>query len=169
MSTNQPTADTRNVVVTRTFDAPVGQVWRAWSEPELVIRWWGPTGFTSPMARIDFRESGTSLVCMRAPREFGGHDTYNTWTYRRIVPPERLEFVQHFADKDGTPLDPVALGLPPGVPAAVPHVITFRAVGDDRTEMTVTEYDYTSDQARDLSRTGMEQCLDKMAAALAEG
>ena len=77
--------------------------------------------------------------------------------------------VQHFADKDGTPLDPAAVGLPPGVPAAVPHVITFRAVGDDRTEMTVTEYGYTSDQARDLSKTGMEQCLDKMAAALAEG
>ena len=35
--------------------------------------------------------------------------------------------------------------------------------------MTVTEYGYTSDQARDLSKTGMEQCLDKMAAALAEG
>ena len=104
--------------MTRTYDAAVGQVWKAWSEPELVMRWWGPTGFTSPSARMDFRERGTSLVCMRAPRELGGHDTYNTWTYRRIVPLERLEFVQHFADKDGTPLDPAAVGLPPGVPGS---------------------------------------------------
>jgi uncharacterized protein YndB with AHSA1/START domain len=168
MTDDGPNAATRTVVVTRTFDAPVALVWKAWSAPELVMRWWGPAGFTSPMARIDFREGGTSLVCMRAPREAGGHDLYNTWTYQRIVPPRRLEFVQHFADKDGAPLDPAALGLPPGVPEAVRHVITFNPVAGNRTEMTVTEYGYTSDQAHDLSRAGMEQCLDKMAAIFAE-
>jgi hypothetical protein len=46
----------------------------------------------------------------------------------------------------------------------VPHVVLFEAAGDDTTEMTVTEYGYTTEEARDLSRSGMEQCLDKMAA-----
>ena len=70
------TSETYNVVVTRTFDAPVERVWQAWSEPQLVMQWWGPTGFTCPKADLDFREGGTSLVCMRAPQEYGGGEGF---------------------------------------------------------------------------------------------
>ena len=159
--------ETFEVVVTRELDAPVKEVWKAWSDPEYVMRWWGPTGFTSPSAEMDFRVGGESLVCMRAPAEYGGQDMYHTWTYTRIEPHERIEFVSSFADKDRTHLDPAAMGVPPGVPRDVPHVITFKSAGDARTEMTVTEYGYTTEQARDLSRAGMEQCLYKMAAIFA--
>ena len=85
-----PDNDTSNanrtfaVVVTRIFDAPVDEVWKAWSDPEYVMRWWGAAGFTSPSAEIDFRVGGVSLVCMRAPEEFTCQDTYNTWSYARI-------------------------------------------------------------------------------------
>lgn len=68
---------TRDLVVTRVFDAPVERAWKAWSDSEHVKRWWGPEGFTSPVARMDFREGGTSLVCMRSSE---GQDFYNTWT-----------------------------------------------------------------------------------------
>jgi uncharacterized protein YndB with AHSA1/START domain len=153
----------RNVVVTRVFDAPVEQVWKAWSDSEQVRRWWGPQGFTSPSANMDFREGRTSLVCMRAPGEYGGQDMYNTWTYRKIDPLQRIEFIMSFADKDATKLDPAEAGIPPGVPKEVRHVITFKPIGAAQTEMTVTEYGYTSDQAHDLSKGGLEQCLDKMA------
>ena len=87
--------------------------------------------------------------------------------YTRIDPHERIDFVSNFADEDGTHIDPAAMGLPPGVPYEVPHVITFETVGEGRTEMTVTEYGYTTEQDRDLSKAGMEQCLDKMAAIFA--
>ena len=46
-------AEKRDVVITRTFDAPVEQVWKAWTEPEFVMRWWGPTGFTSPSCKMN--------------------------------------------------------------------------------------------------------------------
>ncbi len=159
---------TFDVVVTRVFDAPVEEVWKAWSSPAYVTRWWGPTGFTSPSAEMDFRVGGASLVCMRAPAEYGGQDMYHTWTYTRIDPHERIEFVSNFADEDGTHIDPAAMGMPTGVPREVPHVIVFKAAGDNGTKMTVTEYGYTTEQARDLSRAGMEQCLDKMAAMFTE-
>jgi hypothetical protein len=58
-------------------------------------------------------------------------------------------------------------GLPADIPSAVRQVVIFEAVGDNSTEMTVTEYGYTSDQIVEMSRLGLEQCLDKMAAALA--
>jgi uncharacterized protein YndB with AHSA1/START domain len=103
---------------------------------------------------------------MRAPKEFGGFDMYNTWTYKKIVPHERLEFVLNFVDKDGNKLDPAKIGLPPGIPQDVPHVITLKTVGDKKTEMTIVESGYTTDQAVETSKAGMEECLDKMAQSL---
>lgn len=155
----------RDLVVTRRFDAPVARVWKAWIDPEQVMQWWGPTGFTSPRADMDVREGGTSLVAMRSP---DGHDMYNTWTYEAIVPDRRLEFVMHFADEQGNRLDPASLGLPPGVPDGVRHVVTFTAVDDSTTEMTLTEDGYTSAQALEMSKAGLEQTLDKLAATFAE-
>jgi uncharacterized protein YndB with AHSA1/START domain len=154
---------THNVVVTRVFHAPIEQVWEAWADPGYVRRWWGPEGFTSPLAEMDFREGGTSLVCMRAPQEYGGQDLYNTWTYSKIEPYKRIEFIHRFTDKDRTVLEPAQIGIPPGVPNEVRHVVTFEELGHDRTKMTVTEYGYASEQVRDFSKIGMEQCLDKMA------
>lgn len=153
---------THDLAVTRVLDAPVEEAWKAWTEPAYVMRWWGPTGFTSPLAELDVREGGTSLVCMRAPAEYGGQDMYNTWTYREVVPPERLEFALDFTDADRVLLADEA--IPPGVPRAVRHVVTLRPADGERTELTVREFGYGTAEARDISRAGLEQCLDKMVA-----
>jgi uncharacterized protein YndB with AHSA1/START domain len=161
------TAQKRTLVVTRDFDAPVALAWRAWTDSDLVKQWWGPTGFTGPVAKMDFRVGGKSVVCMRAPKEFGGRDMYNTWTYTRIVPQDTMEFVLHFSDADGNRIEPAALGLPPGMPAEVHHIITVAALGNGKTRMTISEDGYESDQIIELSKAGLEQCLDKMAASFA--
>jgi uncharacterized protein YndB with AHSA1/START domain len=154
--------DTFDVVSAREFAAPATQVWRAWSDPEYVTQWWGPAGFTSPSANLDFRIGGTSLVCMRAPAEFGGQDMYNTWTYRRIEPMNLIEFDFRFTDPTGASIPP-----PPGVPSeVVRHLVTFTSVAADRTSMTVIEFGYPDEQVRDQSKAGLEQCLEKMAALL---
>lgn len=158
--------DSFDVVVTRTFDAPRERVWRAWSEAEEVMTWWGPQGFTSPSCRMDFREGGTTLVCMRSDQ---GWELYNTWTYRSIEPLERIEFDQGFADAEGNALVPAELGLPPGIPDVVHHVVSLSAIDDYTTELTVHEHGYPDIQTMELSKAGMEQCLDKMAASLASG
>jgi len=150
---------TRDVVAGRVLDAAPEEAWRAWSEPDEVTRWWGPTGFTVPVADLDFREGGSSLLCMRAPAEYGGTDHWTTWTYRSITPYERIEFDLAFTGPDRSPATP-----PPGVPDRVPHVVTLVPVAGGRTEVTVTEHGYRTDEARDLSLAGLEQCLDKMAA-----
>ena len=153
----------RDLVVTRIVAGPVGQVWRAWTDPEQVRRWWGPTGFTCPLARMDVREGGTSLVAMRSPQ---GQDLYNTWTYRSIVPHQRLEFIQNFADQDGNKLAPASIGLPAEIPQDVHHLVTFTALDEHRTKLTVTEYGYGSDQILELSKAGLEQVLDKLTTSL---
>jgi uncharacterized protein YndB with AHSA1/START domain len=158
------TDDAIKVVATRSFNAPAADVWKAWSEPDYVKRWWGPNGFTAPVADLDFREGGTSLVCMSHP-DYG--DMYNTWQYTRIDPFHGIEFIQRFADEHGHSLDPQAQGVPPGVPPQVRHVVSFRTIngnGGTRTEMTVAEYGYTTAEAAQISEAGLIQCLDKMVA-----
>jgi hypothetical protein len=54
--------------------------------------------------------------------------------------------------------------IPPSVPRAVRHVVTLRPADSGRTELTVQEFGYGTVEARDVSRAGLEQCLDKMVA-----
>jgi hypothetical protein len=55
-------AETFDLSLTRTFNAPVERVWKAWSNGNDIMKWWGPRAFTAPVATLDFREDGTSLV-----------------------------------------------------------------------------------------------------------
>jgi uncharacterized protein YndB with AHSA1/START domain len=134
----------------------------------MVMQWWGPTGFTCPLAEMNFREGGISLVCMRAPKEFGGQDMYSTWTYTKIVPLREIEYLHHFADKKGKRVSPAAQGLPPEMPQEVRNLVVFKSVGVKKTKITVTEYDWPVGKMMEMSKMGMEQCLDKMAASFAQ-
>ena len=153
----------QNIVVTRVIEAPVEQVWQAWVEPELVKRWWGPDGFTAPVARMDFREGGVSLVCMSAP-QFGFPEQYSTWEYTRIVSQQEIEWIHNLAGPEGNKVDPAAAGMPPDFPEDVRSVVTFKDLGSGKTEMTVTEYGWEEGQMKEMSRQGLEQCMSKLAA-----
>jgi hypothetical protein len=104
---------------------------------------------------------------MRAPQEFGGQDMYSTWTYTKVVPQRQIDWIHHFADKDGNRVAPKTQGLPPEMPAAVRNSVLFKPVGDNKTEIVVTEHDWPVGQMMELSKQGMEQCLDKMTAIFA--
>jgi uncharacterized protein YndB with AHSA1/START domain len=135
------TTHSKNMVLTRVFDAPVEKAWQAWGDVDYVRQWWGPMGFTCPVAEMD-------------------------WTYTKIVPLERIEFYQLFSDANGKRIDPTSIGLPPEIPLEVPHIITFKSLGANQTEITVTEFGYSTDEIVEMSKMGMAQCLDKMAVSL---
>jgi uncharacterized protein YndB with AHSA1/START domain len=156
-------AQKHDLVITRIFDAPIASVWKAWSDPDLIKQWWGPQGFSAPVAEIDFREGGTSLVCMESS-EFGKH--FSTWRYQQIVPMERIDYVHNLADENGAAIDPASVGMPPDFPQDQRHLVTFTALSGNQTEISVTEYGWTAGQMMDMSKMGMEQCLDKMAVCL---
>lgn len=91
-------------------------------------------------------------------------DIYTTWTYTKILPHERFEYLLRFANEHRETLDPVAMGMPPGIPNQVRNVNTFRDLGNGKTEVTITESSYATEEAHDTSKAGLEECLDKMAA-----
>jgi uncharacterized protein YndB with AHSA1/START domain len=147
------------VEATRELDAPPAVAWRSWTDPVLLQRWWGPTGFTCPTADLDVRVGGTSLVSMSAP-DWGFPEMFSTWEYTRVDEPGRLEFVFRFTDQHGVPVPETA--RPPGVPAEVAHTITFEALPGGRTRMRVNEAGYSSAEPLEMSRQGLEQSLDKL-------
>ena len=159
------TLKTSDLVFTRVFNAPVETVWQAWSNPEYVQQWWGPNGFTCPSASIDFRVGGTSLLCMNAP-EYG--DLYNTFQYREIIPTKQIKFISNLADKDGKKIDPASIGMPADFPQELFYILSFEDLGNRKTKLTVIELDWPHGQMMEMSRMGMEQCLDKMAAIFAK-
>ena len=99
-ATSSPATTTEEgvLVIERVFDAPRELVWKAWTDPEQVMRWWGPKGYTSPAAEIDFRVGGKYLFAMRSPEFQEGRDLWSTGVYREIVPLERLVCTNSFAD-----------------------------------------------------------------------
>lgn len=155
----------KEMKLTRTINAPLKEVWNAWTESESVKKWWGPAGFTCPVAKMDVKEGGVSLVCMQAPEAAGGIKIYNTWTFTKVVEGERLEYTLQFTDEDGKALDPAQMGLE-GVPKEVPHVVTFEEK-DGKTEVTIVEKGYITDEAAETSKQGMVQCFDKLEAMFA--
>ena len=153
----------KQIEVTRTFNATVEMVWRLWTDPELVKRWWGPKNFTSPVAKIDFREGGKSLVSMKSPVEMGGQEYHSIWVYVKIIPLQRIEFIQSLSDENGIKTDPTKVGMPADFPIDILTIVTFKVVRDTQTEMTVTEYaDFGS--ISNFAQIGLEQSCDKMIA-----
>jgi uncharacterized protein YndB with AHSA1/START domain len=151
----------KQIEVTRTFNAPVEMVWTLWTDPELVKRWWGPKQFTSPVAKIDFRVGGKSLVSMLAPKEMGGQEFYSVWEYNDIIPLKSIEFIQSLSDHTGSKIDPTAVGMPADFPRDVRTVVVFKELGENKTEMTVTEYaEFGS--ISNFAQIGLEQSMDKM-------
>ena len=86
------------LVVTRLLDAPRSLVFKVWTEPEHLARWWGPKGFTLLSCETDVRPGGTWVRCLRGPE---GTKYIKRGTYREIVEPERLAFTYIDEDAQG--------------------------------------------------------------------
>jgi uncharacterized protein YndB with AHSA1/START domain len=163
MNTTSPGSGSKHIAVTRVFKASIESVWKIWTDPELVKRWWGPARFICPSATINFKEGASSLVSMKAPAEMGGTEWFSIWRYRKIVPMKSIEFVQHLGDKDGNILEPVKAGMPADFPKEILTIVTFQELAGNEVEMTVTEYaDFG--QTTKFALMGLEQSMEKMLA-----
>lgn len=155
-----------DLVVKRIIDAPLELVWKAWTEPEHVMKWWGPKHYTCPYCKIDLREGGKFVFAMRAPAEQGGQETYTAGVYKKIIPMQYLEFTQGRSDREGNPIDPAQVGMPPDFPEEIRTSIVFKARGE-LTELIITEYDWPMSQMYVYSLAGLHQTIDKLEASLA--
>lgn len=78
---------TRELVLNRLLDAPRAKIWRAWTEPGLLVRWFVPKPWTIARAEVDVRPGGSSLIVMRSPE---GEEFPNAGVYLEVVEQEKL-------------------------------------------------------------------------------
>ena len=148
--------------IERVFDAPRELVWRAWTEPERVMKWWGPKNFTSPACEIDLRVGGAFLFCMRRQ---DGWDLWSTGAYREIAPHERLVFTDSFADSEGNVVPATAYGFGDDFPMEMLVTVTFEDVGGG-TQMVFVQEGHPGTGVSDSPEQGWNECFDKLAAGL---
>lgn len=77
----------RELMVSRVFDAPRELVWRAWTEPQHIVKWWGPRGFTTTIEVMDVRPGGEWRHVMHGP---DGTDYPNHTTFKEVLKPGRI-------------------------------------------------------------------------------
>lgn len=95
-----PKAKTNVIQITRLYDAPVADVWDAWTDVEQVAQWWGPRGFTLTTHSKDLRPGGHWDYTMHGP---DGTDWPNTTIYHEVVERAKLVY-EHGGHKDRPPL-----------------------------------------------------------------
>jgi uncharacterized protein YndB with AHSA1/START domain len=154
---------------TRVFDAPRDLVWKAFTEPERLMRWWGPKGFTMLSAKLDLRPGGVFHYGMRGP---DGREMWGKWIYREIVPPEKLSTVVSFADDAGNRM------RHPWSPTWPEEVLNTMVLTEQDGKTTITlsgipinatdEERKTFDEGRGSMKQGFTGTLDQLAAYLAE-
>jgi uncharacterized protein YndB with AHSA1/START domain len=92
----------QELILTRILGAPRSLVFRAWTDPQHMARWWGPRGFTNPVCELDVRPGGLIRIDMRGP---DGTIYPMKGVFHEIVEPRRLVFTSTaLEDAAGKPL-----------------------------------------------------------------
>ena len=89
----------RTLVVERVFRATPERVFRAWSDPKVLVKWWGTDDYQAPDPQIDFRVGGSWRSPMVGPK---GEAHTVSGVYREIEPPRRLVMTWGWEQADGS-------------------------------------------------------------------
>jgi uncharacterized protein YndB with AHSA1/START domain len=138
------------LVISRTFDAPRSLVYKAWTQPEHMVRWMGPHTYTCLSAKLDVRPGGSFRAGIRSQ---DGKEHWMRGIYREVVEPEKLVFTFSW-EKEGEY----------GRETLV--TITFGET-DGKTRMTFRHAHFETAEARDDHNKGWNGCFDRLAEHLA--
>jgi uncharacterized protein YndB with AHSA1/START domain len=84
----------RELLITRTLNAPVELVWEAWTTPEHIASWWGPDGFTTTITKMEVTPGGKWDLVMHGP---DGTDYKNESLFREVVLHKKIVY-EHMSD-----------------------------------------------------------------------
>lgn len=161
MKTIVTTPSPTQIVVERSFSAKRELVWKAYTEAEYLVQWWGPEGWTLPVCEVDLRVGGAWFYCMQSPPELDMTSCGKAF-YTEIVAPERLAYDDTFVDEDGNVMDEMPVAK---------NVVTFEEI-DGMTKIISTST-YENQKLRDQviemgAAAGIDQTFNRLEVMLAE-
>jgi uncharacterized protein YndB with AHSA1/START domain len=131
------------LVVRRRINATRERLFAAWTQPELLVRWWGPQGVTCPTAEIDLRVGGTYRLANQFP---DGTVVWIAGVFEVIEPPSRLTYTWKLESQTGPPER---------------VTVCFETRGAT-TEVVVTHERIPDDAVRTSHKRGWFGCLDSL-------
>ncbi|MEO3430582.1 SRPBCC domain-containing protein [Pelagibius sp. CAU 1746] len=144
----------RVLVITRVLDAPRALVFKVWTQPEHLVRWWGPKGFTLPDCTVELRPGGAFRCLMRSPE---GTDHRMHGAFREIVEPEKVSFTWAWVDEEGHA----------GHETLVTVLLEEAGADGAQTKLTLHHAVFESESARDAHNGGWSECMERLAAYVA--
>lgn len=154
------------MVQTRVMRAPRELVWRLWTEPAHLARWFGPRVVTIPECTVDLRVGGTHRITMRLP---DGVDYPIRGVYREITPPSRLQVAYDLTEHPPAfhRMWREATGAGPDAPPVqMLTTVDLEAIGPHETRLTVTQrFDSNADRDANVklgATAGWNDSFEKM-------
>jgi uncharacterized protein YndB with AHSA1/START domain len=130
----------REITIRRVFDAPREQVWKAWTEPERLARWWGKRGWSTPLSTVTMDVRPGGVFRLNSVSEVDGREMPLDTVYREVVEPERLAFGE--------------------------ATVTLTDLGDGRTEMVFHTTAQMTDKTLRAAKGGLASAFDRLAETL---
>lgn len=155
---NHAPPSARELVLKRTINAPRAKLFRAWTEPELMKKWFAPLPWTTPHAEIDLRPGGANLIVMRSPE---GQDFPNRGVYLEVVKDRKLVFT-----------DAYERAWEPSQKPFMTVILTFEDAPDGGTLYTATVRHWSVADRETHEQMGFHQgwgqCADQLAELVAQ-
>ncbi len=151
------------MVIERTFEAPIDLIWQTWTDPQHFKEWFGPTGATIPVAKMDVRVGGNRLVCMEVQTPAGPRSMWFAGEYLQVVPNQLLVYTEYISDENGNVISSSDSGMGEGHPVTTEVRVELEHT-DGVTRMVMTHAGIPSDSP---GAAGWMTALDKLAARAA--
>ena len=149
------------LVITRIFDAPKELVWKAWTDSEHLMQWWGPKDFTSHFCKTDLRIGGKFHFCMKSS---DGFEIWSTGVYKEVIHFDKLVFTNCFADEKGNIVPATHYGMPDNIPLEMQVTIILED-HKGKTKMTMIHKGLPSSETGGAN-IGWNESFDKLVSSL---
>ena len=130
----------RELVLTRLLDVPRHKLFRCWTEPQLMVRWFTPPPWKTVHAEVDLRAGGSSFVLMRGPE---GQEMPNRGVYLEVVPNEKLVFTDAYIS-----------AWEPSANPFMTATLTFEEAGNGKTHYTARVRHWTAEACETHRKMG---------------
>jgi uncharacterized protein YndB with AHSA1/START domain len=140
----------RTLIIERVFKAGPETVFKAWTDPAILVKWWGPEGFETPECKMDVRAGGAWRTTMVSPK---GDSHTVSGVYREISPPRRLVMTWGWEQDSNRGHETVI-------------EVTFEPTGTG-TKMRLVQSVFESQNARDMHSEGWNSTFNDLERFLA--
>jgi uncharacterized protein YndB with AHSA1/START domain len=124
----------KKLTIDRKFNAPIDRVWEAFTNPEILAKWWSPAGMTNYHASADVRQGGEFRYCFESSE---GVKYWGKGVYKTINEPTYLSYTDYFTDAEGNPVPPSHYGIPGD--EIIPTLVEFTfAENGEQTSLRIT-------------------------------